>query len=279
LRPVAHHRNPAATRRRRRGIVMRIVLTAAGALLTACAAAGPGPVTPAVPGTITMNSQVAGQITSRDARLQDSSFYQVWQFEGLAGQIVQIDVRSTDFDAYAILQDQSGARIAYDDDSGGGSNARIIFTLPYTGPYRLLANSYRRGQVGRYTVRLTSLGMTTAAAATAPLPGTKGQIMRGQTITSQLSLSDPKLSDGSTYQAWTFVGTAGERIEVDVASTDFDAYAIIQDSNGTRLASDDDSGGGTNARIVFTLPYSGAYRLVANAYRVGATGTYTLAVR
>jgi len=258
---------------------MRITLTAASVLLAGCASAAPGPVTPVLPGTITMNSEVSGTITKRDQRLPDSSFYQVWQFNGLAGQMVQIDVRSAEFDAYAILQDQTGTRIAYDDDAGGGTNARIIFTLPYAGPYRILANSYRRGQTGRYTVRLTGLGMATAAVATAPLPGTKGQIMRGQTITSQLSLADAKLSDGSTYQAWTFVGAAGEPIQLDVVSSDFDAYAIVQDSNGNRLASDDDSGGGTNARIMFTLPYSGAYRLVANAYRVGAYGSYTISVR
>jgi len=258
---------------------MRITLTAASVLLAGCATAGPGPVTPALPGTITMNSEASGTITKRDQRLQDSSYYQVWLFTGLAGQIVQIDVRSTDFDAYAILQDQSGNRIAFDDDAGGGTNARIIYTLPYAGQYRILANSFRRGQTGRYTVRLTSLGMATTSVASAPLPGTKGQIMRGQTISSQLSLSDSRLSDGSTYQAWTFVGTAGEQIQMDVMSSDFDAYAIIQDSNGNRLASDDDSGGGTNARITFTLPYSGAYRLVANTYRVGGYGSYTLSIR
>jgi serine protease Do len=258
---------------------MKIALTAASVLLAGCATAAPGPVTPALPGTIAINGEVSGTITKRDQRLQDSSYYQVWQFNGLAGQMVQIDVRSSDFDAYAMLQDQTGTRIAYDDDSGGGTNARIIFTLPYAGLFRILANSFRRGQTGRYTVRLTSLGMATATTATAPLPGTKGQIMRGQTITSQLSLSDAKLSDGSTYQAWTFVGAAGEQMQLDVLSADFDAYAIIQDSNGNRLASDDDSGGGTNARIIFTLPYSGAYRLVANAYRVGAYGNYTISVR
>jgi hypothetical protein len=258
---------------------MRIVLAGAGVLLAGCASAAPGPVRPVLPGAITMNSQVSGELTNRDRRLPDSSFYQVWQFTGLAGQIVQIDVRSADFDAYAILQDSSGTKLEDDDDSGGGTNARITFTLPYAGPYRILANAIGRKRGGRYTVRLTGLGMTAGGEATAPLPGTKGQILRGQTITGELSLSDPKLSDGSTYQAWTFVGTAGERIEVDVSSSDFDAYAIIQDTNGTRLASDDDSGGGTNARVIFTLPYSGAYRLVANTYRVGGYGSYTLTVR
>ncbi len=111
------------------------------------------------------------------------------------------------------------------------------------------------------------------------LPGTVGQVLKGQTIGGQLSLSDPRLSDNSVYQAWTYVGHKGERIQVDVMSSTFDAYAIIQDSTGKRLASDDDSGGGTNARVVFTLPADGAYRIIANTYRQGTYGPYTLSVR
>ncbi len=111
------------------------------------------------------------------------------------------------------------------------------------------------------------------------LPGTVGQVLKGQTIGGQLSLSDSRLSDNSVYQAWTYIGRRGERIQVDVMSSSFDAYAIIQDSTGQRLAADDDSGGGTNARIIFTIPRDGAYRLVANTYRQGAFGPYTLSVR
>jgi hypothetical protein len=111
------------------------------------------------------------------------------------------------------------------------------------------------------------------------LPGTVGQILKGQTVSGQLSLSDARLSDNSVYQAWTYVGRAGERIQVDVMSSSFDAYAILQDAAGVKLATDDDSGGGTNARIVFTLPSSGAFRIIANTYRQGSYGQYTLSVR
>lgn len=111
------------------------------------------------------------------------------------------------------------------------------------------------------------------------LPGTVGQVLKGQTIGGQLSLSDPRLSDNSVYQAWTYVGRKGERIQVDVVSSAFDAYAIIQDSTGKRLVADDDSGGGTNARIVFTIPANAAYRIIANTYRQGSYGAYTLSVR
>jgi predicted acyl esterase len=259
---------------------MRTALTAVALLVTAgCAAGGPGPVKP-LSRTLAMNSEATSSLSSRDARLQDGSVYQAWQFEGVAGTMVQIDVISRDFDAYAMLEDPAGNRIARDDDSGGGTNARIVAALQVTGTYRIIANSFRQKQYGRYTVRLTNTGLASGGVTTGgSLAGTVGQIQKGQTVTGRLSLSDTRLSDNSVYQAWTYQGRAGDQIQVDVMSSEFDAYAIIQDGNGNRLASDDDSGGGTNARIVFTLPYSGAYRIIANTYRQGAFGTYTLSVR
>ena len=226
------------------------------------------------------NVEVSGQLTRSDAQLRDSSVYQAWRFEGVAGQMVQIDVMSTDFDAFAILTDGAGTKLTDNDDGGGGTNARIIYTLPAAGTYRVLANSLAKGRYGRYTLRVRSLGMASSGNATGGLlPGTVGQILRGQTMSGQLSANDPKLSDGSVYQAWTYIGRAGETIQVDVTSTDFDAYAIIQDGNGVKLAADDDAGGGTNARITYTLPYSGAYRLIANTYRQGSFGAFSMSVR
>jgi len=111
------------------------------------------------------------------------------------------------------------------------------------------------------------------------LPGTVGQVLKGQTIGGQLSLADSRLSDNSVYQAWTYIGSRGERIQVDVTSSNFDAYAIVEDASGKLLARNDDDGGGTNARIVFTVPANGAYRIIANTYRQGSYGAYALSVR
>jgi serine protease Do len=249
-------------------------------VLAGCAAGAPGGPAPAPLRTLAMNSEASGRLSSADARLRDSSVYQAWRFDATAGQIVQIDVMSTDFDAFAILVSPTDSQLARDDDSGGGTNARIIFTIPATGTYQVYANSYRRGQYGRYTVKLHAIGMASGASAPGGvLPGTVGQIMRGQAMSGQLAANDPKLSDGSVYQAWTFIGQAGETIQVDVTSADFDAYAIIQDGNGVKLAADDDSGGGTNARIIYTLPYTGAYRLIANTYKQGQYGSFSIAVK
>jgi serine protease Do len=249
--------------------------------LAGCASSPPARLGPAAERTVAVNNvEVGGQLTRSDAQLRDSSVYQAWRFEGVAGQIVQIDLVSTDFDAFAILTDGAGNKLTDNDDGGGGTNARIIYTLANTGWYRVLANSLAKGRYGRYTLRLRSLGTaSTANTSGGMLPGTVGQIMRGQSMSGQLSANDPKLSDGSVYQAWTYIGRAGETIQVDVTSTDFDAYAIIQDGNGVKLAADDDAGGGTNARIVYTLTYSGAYRLIANTYRQGSYGSFSMSVR
>jgi hypothetical protein len=135
---------------------------------------------------------------------------------------------------------------------------------------------------------LASIALLACAACAGPgrtypanytLPGTVGQVLKGQTIGGQLSLSDRRLSDNSVYQAWTYIGSRGERIQVDVMSSTFDAYAMIEDVPGKVLARDDDSGGGTNARVVFTVPANGAYRIIANTYRQGSYGPYTLSVR
>jgi len=251
----------------------------AAALAAACgafAACGgpPRPPAPVPVRTIAMNSQVTGVITKADPRLRDSSSYQLWRFAGTAGQMVQVDLISDEFDAFLYLRDSAGGELAHDDDGGGGTNARILYTLPYSGAYQIVANSYRAGQGGHYT-----LGLKTLAAAGGVLPGTVGKVARGQTVTGRLRADSPRLNDGSVYEAWTFMGTAGDTIEVDLDSNDFDAYAILQNGNGERLAEDDDSGGGTNARIVYTLPYTGPYRILANTYKKGSFGAYTLSVK
>ncbi len=258
----------------------RLIVAGAALALTACAS---GRVLPVRSGTIAMNSEVAGTLTRNDARLNDNSVYQAWSFYGTQGQMVQIDVMSDAFDAFCILQGPAGNEIARDDDSGEGLNARVRVSLPVTGQYRIIANTYRRDRYGPYRVRLTAVGAPTVgpvpSAGGGVAAGTVGQILRGQTVQGRLTTGDAKLADNTFYQAWLFYGQAGEMVTLDVASTEFDAYAVIQDANGTALARDDDSGGNLNARITFTLPYTGNYRMVANTLRVGATGAYTLTVR
>jgi hypothetical protein len=71
--------------------------------------------------------------------------------------------------------------------------------------------------------------------------------------------------------------TAGKTYVIDMISKKFDAFLRLEDVKGMQLAQDDDSGGGTNARIKFRPKADGAYRIIATSY-AGGTGAFTLKV-
>ncbi|MEA5449469.1 tetratricopeptide repeat protein [Leptolyngbya sp. CCNP1308] len=97
------------------------------------------------------------------------------------------------------------------------------------------------------------------------------------TVTGQLDENSEILEDdGSYFNVHTFEGKAGEFIIIELVSEAFDTYLLLRGPDGQTIAQDDDGNGGTNSRIVVTLPTTGTYQMVANSYTVGATGRYTL---
>ena len=104
-------------------------------------------------------------------------------------------------------------------------------------------------------------------------------IALGQPVSDSLTASDPLLrSRHSPYRMWRFQGRAGQRVVIDLMSSDFDAYLILRDVDGRTMGSDDDSGDGQNARLHAVLPRDGTYRVIATATGDSARGRYTLAV-
>jgi CHAT domain-containing protein/tetratricopeptide (TPR) repeat protein len=97
---------------------------------------------------------VEGALTSDDAQLNDGSLHDVHVFEGEVGQIVRIRLVSEEFDAFLLLQNASGEELTQNGNgSTDGTNAEIVFRLPETGQYRILANAY--GESGKGAYRLT----------------------------------------------------------------------------------------------------------------------------
>jgi hypothetical protein len=73
---------------------------------------------------------------------------------------------------------------------------------------------------------------------------------------------------------------AGQVYFIDLESAQFDAYLQVKDSGGKVLAQHDDiSPHDPNARLIFTAPQTGTYRLVATSPRQLGTGVYMLTVR
>ena len=225
---------------------------------------------------IPIGTSVTGQLLLSDPVMADQTHYKLFTFMGTAGQTVQIDLMSADFDAYLYLKGNDGQTIAHDDDGGGGHNARIVQTLPYTGMYQIYANTLSRGESGSFTLQLREASGQMAQQTGG---GTAQQIPIGTQVSGELTAADPTLSDGSHYKLFTFMGTAGQAVQIDLMSSAFDSYLYLRDQSGTALAHDVDGGGGLNARIVQTLPYTGLYQIVANTLQSGQYGTFTLSLQ
>lgn len=83
-------------------------------------------------------------------------------------------------------------------------------------------------------------------------------------------------SDNSYFDAYTFEGTAGQRVLVEMSSEDLNSYLILLSPGGDNIAQDDDSAGNKDSRLEVTLPEDGIYTILANTYSAGEIGDYTL---
>jgi hypothetical protein len=234
-------------------------------------------ITPTVGGAV----NVTGTFASTDCTLDDGSFFDVYTFSGTAGQQVAVTMNSS-FDNFLFLVAPDGDELARDDDGGGGTNARIpagsgFARLPQTGTYRIVANSALPNVTGSYTVSL--------AVAASPCPSSP--ISFGASVNDALATTDCRLPfDSSLMDVYTFNASAGQTVNITMNSTAFDAFLFLLAPDGTVLASDDNGGGGTNARIpssdtpgfTGTLPTTGTYTIYANSAAAGLTGAYTLSL-
>ncbi|HEY9627745.1 MAG TPA: trypsin-like peptidase domain-containing protein [Coleofasciculaceae cyanobacterium] len=125
-------------------------------------------------------------------------------------------------------------------------------------------------------------GRAPRTAQQSPMLGggqTAQKITLNSSIEGKLDRTSGTLSsDNSYYNAYTFEGRAGQRVVVEMSSSDLDSYLILLSADGTDLAQDDDSGGGSNSKLEIALPADGTYTILANAYGSGQTGSYSLRV-
>ncbi len=91
-----------------------------------------------------------------------------------------------------------------------------------------------------------------------------------------LSDADSQGPDGSYVQAWALLLRAGEEVTAQLTSSDFDAYLILMGPALESELSDDDGGGGCDARITFTAPEDGEYRAIVGTSDPSGTGEFVL---
>jgi hypothetical protein len=98
-------------------------------------------------------------------------------------------------------------------------------------------------------------------------------------VKGKLAESDPK-DTGRTEsfcKIYTIKLEAGKTYQVDCKS-DWDNWLRIEDAKGKQLAEDDDSGGGTDAQILFECKTAGEYRFIVTSFDAATTGDFTVTV-
>lgn len=99
------------------------------------------PVASATRGGIAPGASVSGSLASGDpSRLSGVSrtgpYMHAWTIQGVAGQSVTFDMRSTTLDSYLMVTGPGLTSPLSDDDGGSGRDARLTVRFPRTGEYQ-----------------------------------------------------------------------------------------------------------------------------------------------
>jgi hypothetical protein len=253
---------------------------AAACLIAACAPSGGGlQMQPGTAPPIRVGQTVQGSLAETDPAGLERGRFDAYRFNAAAGQQLVATMQSETFDTFLTVGRLYGPvmDVVDTDDDGGsggeGTNSRMRFTVPATGAYVLIAQSFNEEGRGAYTLSL--------AQAPVPTTGASQAITAGQPVTGQIADTDNVSdADDALYDAYTFTGRAGQRISVTAESGDFDTFLRVGRMEGAdfeELESDDDGAGGegTNSMLRMTLEEDGQYVIRVSPLGVG-TGAYTL---
>lgn len=106
-----------------------------------------------------LNGQVVqGRLEEGDEVLPNNSYFQLYAFEGRAGQQVTIEMTSDEIDpALLLFSPEQEQLIGENDDiSPQNFNAKLTTTLPSNGIYFVLASAFEQGETGNYQIQATA---------------------------------------------------------------------------------------------------------------------------
>ena len=231
---------------------------------------------PLVARPITFGETVEGSLDASDGGNQVGQRADAYSFTATAGQRIVGTMSSDAFDTYLELfsenSDENGGRYALDSDDDGageGTNSRLTYTIPSDGQYTIESRAFTGEGEGAYT-------LTFEEAAPLPAPAA---LAFGSTVQGEIVAEDPRDDENRGFDAYTFSGTSGSRVQLVMRSGDFDTYVQIGSPEGDfyAMASDDDGlGEGTDSRLNYILPSDGEFIVRASPLYADAKGLYSL---
>lgn len=200
-------------------------------------------------GDLTLAQTLSGDLDRSDARLSSGEYTEVHTFDGDAGEPVRIEMTSSDFDTYVIVASPSGEQLDNDDcEPGETSRSCVEFVMPEDGRYRVTATSYRPGETGRYSLRISQTD------ALVPDPAAYDRIVgvfAGVSDYERPGLPDLRWTAQDAEVVRNAMIEAGMRPEDGILLTDADATVANVRRAFDRLAAT------TDERTLFVFFFSG----------------------
>ncbi len=227
-----------------------------------------------------LGQNVAGELRDGGARLGDTdTLFNTYSIALRAGQRVNVKMEKegdTSLDPLleiGLLTSSAFKALAKDDDGGQGLNARIKFTAPGDGTYVIRATASEPTQEGAYTIGVSDM----PASVVPPFPA---RAKLGETIRGNLGTNDPLRNDSQYFDRYVFNGQVGETFEITASSESFDITVGARqiDRVDDDYVSDDDSGGGTNAKLIYTVTTAGPQIIRVTTVEESAEGDYSLLI-
>jgi hypothetical protein len=186
-----------------------------------------------------------------------------YSFTLAADSLVLAVMTSSEVDGYLTLYDATGNQVRSDDNTYGSNDPLIVQYLP-AGAYKLAARAASATVGGLYEVDLR-----TVTGSRPPFCSPISTVTPGDTVSGVITYTGCQYTDNVFADLYQMNLTADAAIDLQLNSSEFDAYLVLLDSKGGVVDEDDDSGGSTNARITRTLP-AGTYFMVVEPF-----GDYT----
>ena len=214
----------------------------------------------------TLFTTVQGSLAASDCLLEGDYFVDLYSVNLPTAQMVEFRMNSSQVDAWLELYDGQGNLVAGNDDDVG-TNAAVRVFAP-SGNYFVAASSAFSDEVGTYQLSSATFSGNANCLEYWLIPGLS--------INGTIAASDCDL--GTFTDEYLVVLRGGQSITIRMESTEMDPVVELYNVQGTLVASDDDSGGGTTALLTYTATQTNLFVLDATTFTAGATGTYTLTV-
>lgn len=200
-------------------------------------------------------------------------FYDVYDFDGAADEIVSIDVLSEDFDTWIAVKcaDDPEFSATGDDWEQSAKHAHLLLTLPLAGNYQVHVSANDERAEGEYDLRIVR-----GAAALESVRSADRQL----DLRSKLQSTDGTLPSGEYYDLYQIDGLPGQQVVARVDSEEFDPYVYLRSpcDAAMTVGNEDFEGSDSVAQFEATVTVASTLNVYVTSDVKGETGAYELAI-